>query len=283
MYVVGALNISQYHIRIAENYEKEGDDMVNNRKSNTYYPTIAEVYRNGLREVKSVADCDNLKDRLQEKITREAKEHSAMIQSFGVAMTPPIDYEDIKKQVSDLGVNDFESGYKGLFLIPIVLDDTINKLVDDSKSFRSPMMNLLSQIEKIDDKGAKVGFTRGDDALINNARRFCRERTIALIKSIKHVMDIHKKTDRDFIFALIQNLNSRFIPDDRKYIYAEGIYRGFNNDYISAAHLLLPQFENSFRYIASQNGINTTKWTEELRTSECLWWELGENERFIKR
>lgn len=67
MYVVGALNISQYHIRIAENYEKEGDDMVNNRKSNTYYPTIAEVYRNGLREVKSVADCDNLKDRLQEK------------------------------------------------------------------------------------------------------------------------------------------------------------------------------------------------------------------------
>lgn len=145
------------------------------------------------------------------------------------------------------------------------------------------MMNLLSQIEKIDDKGAKVGFTRGDDALINNARRFCRERTIALIKSIKHVMDIHKKTDRDFIFALIQNLNSRFIPDDRKYIYAEGIYRGFNNDYISAAHLLLPQFENSFRYIASQNGINTTKWTEETRTSECLWWELGENERFIKR
>lgn len=56
-----------------------------------------------------------------------------MIQSFGVAMTPPIDYEDIKKQVSDLGVNDFESGYKGLFLIPIVLDDTINKLVDDSR------------------------------------------------------------------------------------------------------------------------------------------------------
>jgi hypothetical protein len=143
-------------------------------------------------------------------------------------------------------------------------------------------MELFSQTVKINQKGAKTDFTTGDDVHINNARSFIRERCIALIKGIKNVIDIHKLIDRDFVFGLLDQCKSKFISEDRIYIYAEAIYEGFNNNFISAAHLLIPQFENSFRHIASQNGIETTKWTDNLQHQNIFGGVLEKIKDFTK-
>ncbi len=78
-------------------------------------------------------------------------------------------------------------------------------------------------------------------------------------------MDIHKPTDKTYVLGLLTKCNSRFIPNDRVYIFAQAVSEGFNKNFIPAVHLLVPQFENSFRYIASQNAIETTKWGAELQ------------------
>lgn len=96
-------------------------------------------------------------------------------------------------------------------------------------------------------------------------------------------MDIHKQIDRTFVYGLLEQCNSKFIPADRTYIYAEAINEGFNNNFISAAHLLTPQIENSLRYIASQNGVETTKWGADIQHENIFGGILNKIKDFTNR
>jgi hypothetical protein len=274
LHIIKKLNDNQWHVRISENFEKEGDWIVNNKKTNTYYPNLSEIYLKGLREINSVADCDSLRQRLERKVAEAKRENYDMIRTVGIPMTPPVDYIEIYKVISGLNINGFTSAYNELVSMPIVPESIIIEYVNISKNNSSPITELFSQTVKIDHKGAKIGSATGEDVHINNARSFIRERSIALIKGIKNIMDIHKQIDRAFVFGLLEQCNGKFVP--------EGINEGFNNNFISAAHLLVPQLENSFRYIALQNGVETTKWSDDLQHQNVFGGSLEKIKDFTK-
>jgi hypothetical protein len=48
------------------------------------------------------------------------------------------------------------------------------------------------------------------------------------------------------------------VPPGRELIFARGLYRGFQGDYISSSHLLIPQIEHTLRYLLKQNGVITS-------------------------
>ena len=50
-----------------------------------------------------------------------------------------------------------------------------------------------------------------------------------------------------------------FIPPERMNTYAYGLFHGFHGDFLSAAHILIPQIENSIRYVLTNHGIETSK------------------------
>jgi Domain of unknown function (DUF4209) len=52
---------------------------------------------------------------------------------------------------------------------------------------------------------------------------------------------------------------SPFVPPARTRIFAEGLHAGFNYDFLTAVHLLVPQIENSLRHLMQQHNIITTK------------------------
>lgn len=265
LHIIGTLNNNEWHIQLAENFEKEGDHLVANKKPNTYYPNLAEVYLMGLREIKSIADCEEVKSRLEQKIRAERAEFSKMVQQFGVPATPTVDLQEIEKILADLQLNSFEKALKELINILVIPGKKIDEHISQTKRDRSPMMDLFSKAGRMDDKGAIVGSAEGGQMLINQVREYYREKTCAIIWSIKHIMDIHRMVDKGSVANLIQGSKNRFVPDDRIYIYVEGIYEGFNNNFIAAAHLLMPQLENSFRNIANQYGIETTNWAAETQ------------------
>jgi hypothetical protein len=49
-----------------------------------------------------------------------------------------------------------------------------------------------------------------------------------------------------------------FVPEERKNIYALGLYFGLKGDFLTSIHLLIPQLENSIRFILRNNGIITS-------------------------
>ena len=52
--------------------------------------------------------------------------------------------------------------------------------------------------------------------------------------------------------------NNPLIPEGREYLYAQGLQAGLVGDLPVAAHLIIPQFEHSVRYVLAQRGIITS-------------------------
>ena len=52
--------------------------------------------------------------------------------------------------------------------------------------------------------------------------------------------------------------NNPLIPEGREHIYAQGLHAGMEGDFLVAAHLLIPQFENSIRHVLTQHGVITS-------------------------
>ena len=67
---------------------------------------------------------------------------------------------------------------------------------------------------------------------------------------------------------------SPFVPGGRTDLYALGFARFFNGDFISALHILVPQFENSLRYVLKQVGVDPSgiqnDMTQENRTFSVM-------------
>jgi hypothetical protein len=52
--------------------------------------------------------------------------------------------------------------------------------------------------------------------------------------------------------------HSPFIPPEREYLFAKGLYAGLTGDFFTSTHILIPQIENSVRYLMWQRGIITS-------------------------
>lgn len=55
-------------------------------------------------------------------------------------------------------------------------------------------------------------------------------------------------------------VNNPFIPKGRELLYAKGLTYGLQLDWIEAAHLLIPQLENSLRFLLSQYGVDISSY-----------------------
>jgi Domain of unknown function (DUF4209) len=69
------------------------------------------------------------------------------------------------------------------------------------------------------------------------------------------LMEEHAVRRRDLHFLV---LNNPFIPPGHEGFYIRGLQAGFYGDWLQATHLLVPQIENSIRYVLNQNGVITT-------------------------
>ncbi|MBD2663773.1 hypothetical protein B6N60_01336 [Richelia sinica FACHB-800] len=64
-----------------------------------------------------------------------------------------------------------------------------------------------------------------------------------------------KITEKDLLELVI---NNPFVPEGREYLFAKGLYAGLTGDFITATHILIPQIENSVRYLLSSRGAITS-------------------------
>ena len=54
-------------------------------------------------------------------------------------------------------------------------------------------------------------------------------------------------------------INNHFVPRDHIEFYDRGLTAGLKGDFLLAAHLLIPQIENSLRYMIAQSGQEPTR------------------------
>lgn len=246
--------------------EKEADFNINQKEPNTYYPRILEIYTKALREIKGVSQNDELKIRLQNKVKIEQRLLSEMLSKIGLKThTTP----NVSEVIEKLNINDFQSAFSTIIEFPIIETNMLKSRNENrEKTFSG---QFFEDFVRVTNKGTVSGVSDEEGYYLNQARDHFRTNTISFLREVKFIMDInHQLVSKELVAVMISKCNSSFIPNDREHFFIEGIYQGFQNNYLLASHILIPQIENSLKYIIELNGRNTIKLTEEIQNDNTL-------------
>ena len=254
------LTSEEYKIGRAKCYQAEGDHWVA-KIPEGYNPNIADFYVKAFRELHSVRDCEDLRDSLAKKIDTQQLIKSEIIGKVGVNLLPKIDFRKLQLQLTLRKITDFDSAFNELLDLPIISCQQVTQQVAEIKNksyYHQEMMDSVS----LSGRGANVGFQKGDASIEHTVRMQFRERHLADIQALKYVMDLDGSKDQEFIARLMPE-NSPFLPPDRLQIFFKGIYAGFTHNFETAAYLLVPQIENSFKHIARTNKVLITRYQDK--------------------
>ncbi|MCX4239225.1 DUF4209 domain-containing protein [Paraliomyxa miuraensis] len=142
----------------------------------------------------------------------------------------------------------------------------LRRFVDESRQ-RHPMLYLI-QSTVHDKRGHAVAKVpslpwdeEGGDATLMRMHQHATQRQNAMATAIieparSQILADHPSTMRDFMPIAG---SSRFVPSGREALYARGLCAGLEGDFTEAAHILIPQVENSIREVFAEAGVLTTK------------------------
>lgn len=245
--------------------EKDADYENSSKESNTYYPNVLTKYKNALREVKGIVEANDIKLRLESKIKIEQKLYIEMLNHCGISYSNDSTVKDIIKKLS---ITDFSSAFSSLISFPIIRKDDVQKVGKTETSF---VGQYFQDFVHLTTKGTVAGISNEQQFYENQIRDHCRGIVINVIREIKSLMDInHQEISKDVIAMMILKCESIFIPEERIGFFIEGIYQGFLNNYSLAAHILVPQVENSLKHIIELNGRNVTKTSNDIENDNSL-------------
>ncbi|MER8552748.1 hypothetical protein NKH37_11300 [Mesorhizobium sp. M1217] len=114
--------------------------------------------------------------------------------------------------------------------------------------------------------------------LINQQEQFRRQMAVAgKINTIRRVIMNEHYVSLAMFMPVMQA--SAFVPPDHELIFAKGAFRFLAGDDIEAAHLVLPQLENSLRHMLALNGIETNRINPDGTQEEAMLSRLLEEHR----
>jgi hypothetical protein len=224
--------------------------------------------------------CGHIEDAIQEyrKIGNEKKLiedlHQLLLEyqpkSLSQMCSIPLEISIPEKQINE--AKEFVRGktlQDSIFaLASITHSPEVSKLKEDVEkiSTQYPLIHLICT-KVVNENGKQICSGRSmlssdpderDEATKNNmfehAKIFHHITYQGIIEPARQqiIQDHDIVTTQDFLPLVLNNL---FIPKGRELIYASGLFAGLNGDFLTSTHLLVPQLENSIRYILTSNGI----------------------------
>lgn len=75
----------------------------------------------------------------------------------------------------------------------------------------------------------------------------------ALVEPAREQIILEHSVRLDDLLPIVSN--SPFVPPNREYLYAKGLYAGLTGDFFTSTHILIPQIENSVRHLLWRRGV----------------------------
>ena len=223
-----------------EVYRKVGRQVAGfEKRMKELYKLLRKYQKNSLGQMKRIKgpeiDITEIIKKAQEAVSGKSLEETVLTLAIQIAQPP--NYEDIKKQSK-------QNAKKFVFSSMFGRDYLDN---DGLKIAEAPPM---------------LGFKDGEDekaiwAAMLLAVQMHHDLCVqgVLEPARQTILSKHKIKTED-LYPFLQN--NPFIPPGHEYIYVKGLYAGFMGDFLEATHILVPQIENSLRYILEGLGVEAT-------------------------
>jgi Domain of unknown function (DUF4209) len=104
--------------------------------------------------------------------------------------------------------------------------------------------------------------------MLDQARLYQGIYTRALIEPARKQINVeHSIQVKDILPIVVDN---PFVPHGREIIFARGLHAGLMGDFLVSDHLLIPQLENSLRYLLTQHGLVVTGDKQRIQNERLL-------------
>ncbi len=128
-------------------------------------------------------------------------------------------------------------------------------------------------------QGSPPSETWFDHESLTDVSFHCQVASEGSIRAACQAMARHQQIDERHLMPIVTQ--SAFVPYGHEHVFALGFARMIQGDMTSAAHLLVPQLENSLRFILANDGSSTAKLNSDLTQEDQSLSQLYTNQRTV--
>jgi len=231
----------------------------------SFYESALQKYRAIPRALRDKHDVDN---RIAELRVEMNKAGENSLSEMGTITSGPIDISElienavkaVKGKTTPEALLQFANVYRGA---------KVEKIRSFSEEMlrNHPLQSLISATHMSSDgrviakrPGADLNGENQDETIWPEmVKHYVMELGLVVQGDIWPSLEVirleHRLKEADFHSFVSR---SPVVPPDRIQLVAKALYLGYDNDFVGALHLLVPQIENLVRYHLNQNGEKTT-------------------------
>ncbi len=272
-YSLKSITEYQYRKELALSYEKEADDIANNKVSNTIYPNLKGIYQKAYDEIFIIKEKEEIiVERIKKKLLEERSILAKEIEKYGVKSKITVTEkfaENIESFIDTIELSSFKDTIILMLTIPFVT----KREIDGYQDITRKAGYLVSELghSKLNNKGYTVGSADAKQALRTEAHRYFRVQKLFIINSyIMHHQWCKIRTNETELYNFLKNSKPSHIEEENLVFWTKGILAGLNNDFITASSILTPQLEHALHNIAELIEGNITTLEKKRQLSPTL-------------
>ena len=246
--------------------KQSGDSAPNHMVAVSFYENAIQKYRSVPRAYREAHKVDARIAELRAELN-EAGERS--LQEMGVFSSEPVDISELVQNAREAvrGKPPLEAL---LALANIYRGAKVEKIREFSREMMAqhPMQALFAATHMSTDgrviakrPGVDFGSADAEESALwaETVKHYIMELGIVVQGDIWPALELvrleHRIRERDFVMLARQ---SPIIPTGREQLVGKALYAGFDNDFVTALHILVPQLEHLVRCHLKQAGVQTT-------------------------
>ncbi len=219
------------------------------QRSDDLYKKLLEYQRQTLAEMKPISTEIDLSSAIEQaRSTVSGKPLRDAIMALCL-LVRPTKVEKLRKQVEDLA---------NKHPIQFIVSGT---LVDGEGKVIARMPDLLTANADEREKAFRAHMFH------QTGINYSVEVQAAIEPARKQILLEHNVTLAELMPFLS---NNPLVRPGREYLYAEGLRAGFSGDWVIATHLLIPQFEDSMRFVLQNMGVTTSGLDQGVQDERSL-------------
>jgi hypothetical protein len=249
-------------LRVADLFEEEADDLL---KGETARAMASVTFLRQAFEINRQFKAEEIKVEAVLRKLRHAQTISLdHFQEFRVE-TKIADLQQMA--ASEVSGMQFEQALQRLAFIPELIDPKAAIQEQQRQATQSPLLHLLTT-EIVDEQGRTIDKIEGSGATDPKeedvekrafywAKNFRWPFRVQAVIEPARAKIVSENAPRLSQLRFLVSPNP-FIPPNHIQIFLKGLHSGLLGDMMLAVHLLVPQLENSLRFVLNQHGIDTT-------------------------
>ncbi len=233
----------------------------------SFYENAIQTYRTIPRAQRALHKVDERMAELRAKLSESGKR---ALEEMGTITTEGIDISEMVEKARDSvrgkSANDALGAFAGLYQINAksIRETAIKNLKahpltglfpatvrsrDGRVIAKKPGMSLGDSSSEDDDAAIQAEMIRNYSVLVGIVVQ------ADIVPALEILIQEHRLREADFVGLASQ---SPIVPKDRARLFGKALFAGYDQDFVSAIHLLAPQIENMVRFHLKDAGVQTT-------------------------